>query len=122
MSLDDKTNELARMNPFEDTSDVAQALDRMDSTGNDTEGLSKIDMNAVLNRDEIRFCLIIDELTRLGILEGNTLTKMFKRLSVSTANSKYPAGVGRTQKVQLFQGIEGSKQASGLGGLFTKRE
>lgn len=118
MTLDEKTNDILHdTNPFEETSEIAQAFDRLDSTGTDTEGLNKIDMNARLNRDEIRMCLIIDELTRLGILEGNTLTKMFKRLTVSQN------GLGREEKVRLFNGSTDIKRSSwNPMQLFQKRE
>ena len=111
MALDEDIDEIgSSSSPFEDKTEAGEAFDNLDNPAN-------IDVNARLERDEIRGILVIDELTNLHILPNMTLTTQFKKLTISHK------GEGRKEKVQLFQGMKDNQSGkSFLGSMFSKRE
>jgi len=118
MTLDEKTEQIGREVPFEEQTELGQVMNNLDDDNVDNKtGMSKIDFNARLGRDEMRNITIIDELQRFGILPNITLTRQFKRLSVSLE------GRGREEKVRIVQGEREQESNKGFwGSLFKSRE
>ena len=117
-NLEDVTENVGKEVPFEDVTELGQVMDNLDNDViDDSTGMSKIDFNARLGRDEVRNIIAIDELNRLGIIPSIALTRQFKRLSVSLD------GRGRQEKVEIVQGQREQQSSKGfLGGLFGSRK
>jgi len=121
--LDNKVTELVgQEHIFKDKSELGEVMDNLDSDiVDDTTKMSSIDFNARLSSQEVGACLVIDELTRIGILPKTMgLTRQKKRLSVSLE------GRGREEKVRIVAGERENKQGGGfmtkLTGLFSRRD
>jgi len=114
--------EASAENFFKEETELFQVMQNMDSdTVDASTKMSSIDFNARLNSHEIQATLVIDELTRLGILPDNLgLTRQKKRLSISLD------GKGREEKVRIVQGEREARAGGGIGdklkSLFSRRE
>jgi hypothetical protein len=107
--------------------ELGQVMENLDSdTVDQKTGLSTVDFNTRIKGYERGAILINDELQRLGIFtflnttpvnNTSSLTRPFKRLSISLE------GQGRNEKVQLTQNqrehVSGGSFGERLKGLFT---
>ena len=107
---------------FSDKSELGQVMENLDKDiiDNNTK-MSSVDFNARLTNSEVNACLIIDELTRIGILpNASGLTRQKKRLSVSKD------GLGREEKVRIIAGEREQRRGGGIfegiKNMFQRRE
>ena len=121
MALDDKIKDIGQEINIQEKTELGEVMQSLDSDTLDTgTGMSSIDFNTRLGATEISSIMIIDELTRLGILPQNLgISRQKKRLAVSLD------GKGRGEKVQIVQGQRehtgGGKLMGGLKGLFQRQ-
>ena len=120
--LDEKVADMAgKENIFSDDTELGQVMKNLDSDKVDQNTkMSSIDFNSRLTGQEINACLVIDELTRLGILPNEIgLTRQKKRLSVSLE------GKGREEKVRIVAGEREQRAGATFGervkNLFTRQ-
>lgn len=119
MALEDEMNKAGQEFPVLERTELGEAFKNLDDDVQDDVGLSKIDFNTRLTPDEIKCIVVIDELTRIGILPDDIgITRTLKRLSVSRD------GQGRAEKVKIASaGIESGRAGGGfLKGLFRRGE
>ena len=104
---------------FAEKSEMGQIFDNLDNDRIDkSTNMSSVDFNSRLTQSEIASSMVIDELTRLGILPDDSgITRQKKRLSVSLM------GKGREEKVRMIAGEREHRTGiSGkLQGMFEKR-
>lgn len=98
--LEDTIEHVGKEQPIHEVTELGEVMRNLDDDIQDRiTKMSNIDFNTRLTADEINNIMIIDELTRLGILPDNIgLTRQKKRLSVSLK------GEGRKEKVAIVQG------------------
>jgi hypothetical protein len=118
--LEDALKEAGNEAPIQEVTELGAVMDNLDNDTQDVHTkMSNIDFNTRLSKDEINCIMVIDELTRLGILpEDIGITRQKKRLSVSLK------GEGRKEKVAIVQGEREHRGGRGIGeklkGLFTR--
>lgn len=107
---------------FTEKSELGEVMTNLDSDVVDSKTkMSSVDFNSRLTNNEVNACLIIDELTRIGILpQAMGLTRQKKRLSVSKD------GLGREEKVRIIAGEReqrsGTGMFDGIKNMFKRRE
>ena len=120
MTLDDTIKDVGREINIQEKTELGEVMQNLDSDTLDRETrMSSIDFNTRLGATEISSIMIIDELTRLGILPQNLgISRQKKRLAVSLD------GKGRAEKVQIVQGQREHSSGGGvmgkLSGLFQR--
>ena len=119
--LEETIEAIGREQPIQEVTELGEVMRNLDDDLQDkSTRMSNIDFNTRLNSIEINNIMIIDELTRLGVLPSNIgITRQKKRLSVSLK------GEGRKEKVAIVQGERDHKGSRSLGdrmkGLFTRQ-
>jgi len=110
IGLEDDVVKAKNEKMFEEQSELRQVMEQLDSDQIDPSTLmSNIDFNTRIDRTEMKNILVIDELTRLGILPKVIgLTRQHKRLAVSIG------GEGRKEKVRIVASERESRAGTGF--------
>jgi len=116
-TLESRVHDIGQEIPFQETTELGQVFENLDSDKVNVEGRSALDMNSNLTQDQINSITTIDEIKAFGLLPPEVgITTTTKRLSLSKDS------LGRKQKVSIVTGQREQQSGNVLKRLFQKRE